>query len=169
MELIGRWLTAAELREVLDDPDAVEVLLFGDDGDEDDDEVGEMPEPDLDLGKSWHVVQFLFTGTAWGVTEGLGEAILGGADIGEDGGYGPARLLDAATVTRVATALDALDVETLRSRFDPAAMSAAEIYPEGWDFSPADFEEIVRPLIGDLRAFYRKAAARGQAVLLAIA
>ncbi len=166
MELIGRWLSADELRAVLDDPDTVTDLLFGEDDDDDDDE---MPEPDLDLDKSWHVVQFLLTGTAWQVTEGAGEAILGGVGIGEDGGYGPARLLDAATVRRVAAGLDAVDVAAVRARFDPAAMAAADVYPSGLSLAPGEVEEFLAPHLDALRAFYGRAAAKQEAVLVAIA
>lgn len=161
MELIGRRLSDDELRAVLDDPATVTDMLFGDLDDDDE----EMPEPDLDLDKSWHVVQYLLTGTAWQVTEGAGEAILGGVEIGEDGGYGPARLLDAATVRRVAAGLDALDVGALYARHDPAAMAAADIYPNGLTIPPGEVEGYVE----DLRGFYGPAAAKGQAVLLAIA
>lgn len=94
MVLIGRRLSASELQAVLADPAAVSTLLFGDLEDDD----AEMPEPDLDLDKSWHGIHYLLTGTAWGIGEGAGAAILGGDEIGEDGGYGPARLLDPETV-----------------------------------------------------------------------
>lgn len=165
MELIGRRLAPDELRAVLDDPAVVDELLYGD---LDDDEA-EMPEPELDLDKSWHVVHYLLTGTAWEVTHGAGEAVLGGAGIGPDDGYGPARLLDAATVRRVAAALDAVDVGAVCARFDPAAMTAADIYPRGLELAPADVEPFLTPHLDDLRRFYATAAANGEAVLLAIA
>lgn len=53
-------------------------------------------------------------------------------EIGTDGGYGPARLVRPDAVRAVAAALDAVDIETLRARFDPAAMTAADIYPGLW-------------------------------------
>src|SRR5262245_36837129 len=113
MELIGRRLSADELRAVLNDPAAVDRLLYGDLDDLD----AEMPEPELDLDKSWHGIHYLLTGTAWEIGEGAGAAILGGDEVGEDGGYGPARLVRPEAVRAVAAALSALDVETLRSRF----------------------------------------------------
>ncbi|WP_326999681.1 YfbM family protein [Dactylosporangium sp. NBC_01737] len=164
MELIGRRLTAGELRAVLEDPEAVDELLYGDLDDD-----AEMPEPDLDLDKSWHAVHFLLTGTAWEVTEGAGEAVLGGTEIGQDGGYGPARLFDPAAVRRVAAALDTVDVGALRARFDPAAMAAADIYPSALALGPDDVEAFLAPQLAELRRFYGTAAAAGQAVLVAIA
>ncbi|MFG1780510.1 DUF1877 family protein [Micromonospora sp. NPDC049051] len=74
MELIGRRLSADELRTVLDDPTMVDPLLFGD---LDDDDAG-MPDPELDLNKSWHGLHYLLTGTAWQIRDGAGAAILGG-------------------------------------------------------------------------------------------
>ncbi|MDG6105235.1 YfbM family protein [Dactylosporangium aurantiacum] len=164
MDLIGRRLSAGELRAVLADPAAVDELLYGD---LDDDEA-DMPEPELDLDRSWHVVHFLLTGTAWEVTQGAGEAVLGGVEIGEDGGYGPARLLDAATVRRIAAALDTLDVDALCARFDPAAMTAADLYPDTLRLGPGDVRSFLDPYLADLRRFYATAATNGEAVLLAI-
>lgn len=163
MELIGRRLSADELRAVRDDPTTVDTLLYGDLDDD-----AEMPDPELDLNKSWHVLHYLLTGTAWEIDDGAGAAILGGEEIGEDGGYGPARLLDAETVRVIATALDTLDVDTLRARFDADAMTAAGIYPNGWARGEGDFDNDFAPAFADLCRFYRTAAVHGQAVLLAI-
>ncbi|MGW4155458.1 DUF1877 family protein [Micromonospora chersina] len=85
MVLIGRRLSTEELAAVRADPTAVDALLYGD---LDDDEA-EMPEPELDLDKWWHGIHYLLTGTDWQIGEGAGAAILGGAEIGQDGGYGP--------------------------------------------------------------------------------
>jgi hypothetical protein len=157
-------LSAEELAAVLADPTAVDTLLYGDLHDDE----AEMPDPELDLDKSWHGIHYLLTGTAWQISEGAGAAILGGDEIGQDDGYGPARLLDPDTVRSVTTALDALDVEMLRARFDPDAMTAAEIYPDIWTDGTEEFDSYLAPNFTELRRFYRVAAANGQAVLLAI-
>jgi hypothetical protein len=101
MELIGRRLSRDELRAVSDAPSKVDALLHGDLHDDD----AEMPDPELDLGKSWHAIHYLLTGTGWEIGEGAaGAAILGGDEIGEDGGYGPARVLDPESVRATAAA-----------------------------------------------------------------
>jgi len=164
MELVGRRLSADELRAVRYDPATVGTLLYGDLDDED----AEMPDTELDLNKLWHGLHYLLTGTAWEIGDGAGAAILGGEEIGEDGGYGPARLLDAETVRVVSTALDTLDIDTLRARFDADAMTAADIYPNVWARNVGDFDSDLAPAFADLCRFYRTAAANGQAVLLAI-
>ncbi|MFE9201163.1 YfbM family protein [Micromonospora sp. NPDC007230] len=163
MELIGRRLSAGELAAVLADPSVVDMLLYGD---LDDDEA-EMPEPELDLDKSWHGIHYLLTGTAWQIGESAGAAILGGVEIGPDGGYGPPRLLDPDSVRAIATALNGLEVETLRARFDPGAMTAAEIYPDLWTNGTDDFDYLMSHF-AELCQFYHSAAVSGQAVLLAI-
>ncbi|MFI7598872.1 YfbM family protein [Actinoplanes sp. NPDC049681] len=164
MVLIGRRLSTADERQVLDDPATVETLLYGDPDDDED----EMPDPELDLDKSWHAIHYLLTGTAWDVSEGAGAAILGGDEVGEDNGYGPARLLTSDKVQAVAAALDAMDVDTLRNRFVPEALAAADIYPAIWAQTDADFDSYLAPYFAQLRSFYGRASANGQAVLLAI-
>ena len=149
---------------MVDDPATVETLLYGDLDDDQD----EMPDPELDLDKSWHALHYLLTGTAWDVGEGAGAAILGGDAIGEDNGYGPARLLSSDNVRVVAAALDAVDVDNLRNRFVPAAMAAADIYPAIWDQTDVDFDTYLAPYFLQLRSFYGVAAANGEAVLLAL-
>ncbi|MER7002836.1 YfbM family protein [Dactylosporangium sp. NPDC000555] len=165
MVWIGRRLSADELREVLEDPAKVDELLYGD---LDDDEA-EMPDPALDLDKSWHGIHYLLTGTPWEIgSDAAGAAILGGDEIGEDGGYGPARLLRPDAVRGIAAALDGLSIEVLRARFDPQAMTAADIYPTIWADGIDEFDSYLAPHFTELRSFYRTAAAGGQAVLLAI-
>jgi hypothetical protein len=169
MELIARRLSAVELRAVLDEPSTASTLLYGDLNDED----AEMPDPELDLDKSWHAIHYLLTGTAWDIgDDAAGAAILGGDEVGEDDeddGYGPARLLDPESVRAIADALDTLDPETLRARLDPTMMAAAEIYPNVWTDGTVDFDNVIAPHFAELRRFYRSAATEGHAVLIAIA
>ena len=149
---------------MLDAPTTVDALLYGDLDDAD----AAMPDPGLDLGKSWHAIHYLLTGTAWEIgDDAAGAAILGGDEIGEDGGYGPARVLDPVSVRAIAAELDAMDVETLRARFDPNAMAAAQIYPDIWAGGAVEFNGLAVHF-AELRRFYRAAAENGEAVLLAI-
>ncbi|MBG0568873.1 YfbM family protein [Actinoplanes aureus] len=164
MELIGHRLSVEQWRAMLDDPAVVETVIFGDLDDDD----AEMPEPDLDLDKSWHGLHYLLTGTAWEVGPGAGAAILGGDEIGDDGGYGPARVLSPEAVRSIDAGLAAIDPATLRERFDPAAMTTAEIYPAIWSGGEEAFDSFLAPRFQELREFYRTAAAEDAAVLLAI-
>jgi hypothetical protein len=91
-----------------------------------------MFQPELDLGKNWHALHYILNGSAWGIGEGAGAAILGGVEVGEDNGYGPARLLDAASVGAIAAGLDTLSVDMLRARFDDGVVEAVTDRPHRW-------------------------------------
>lgn|SRR5215469_1636000 len=119
---------------------------------------------ELDLHKSWHSLHFLFTGKADG-SDGtpLGDAILGGAEIGgeaADTGYGPPRALPPSRVKAVAEALNAFPIAEKARQYDPEAAERAEVYvaQHGADELQQYFTE--------LRAFYNDAASKGNAVLL---
>lgn len=163
MVLIGRHLSAQEYAAVQEDAELVDDLLGGDDLEAADAD----PDAELDLDKAWHGLHFLLSGQAWEVSKGAGEAILGGEPIGDDRGYGPACLYAPDLVREVAAGLNAVDGDELRRRFDPRALSAAEIYPEIWDEGDEAFEYLAAHY-SDLCAFYRTAAAHGRAVLIAI-
>ena len=155
MVFTARRLSGEQLATVLADPETVGTLLDGG--------------PDeLDLDKAWHGLHYLLNGTTYEVRGDAGPAIVGGDPIGPDLGMGPARLLMPDAVRAVAAGLDAVDDATLRARFDPAAMSEAEIYPHIWDDGDDEFDSYLLPNFAALCTFYRDAAARGEAVLLAI-
>jgi hypothetical protein len=120
--------------------------------------------PMLDIHKSWHGLHWLLCQSAWDGPEPLRHAVLGGQEIGEDLGYGPARLVDAATVRAVAAALAGISNATLQQRFNPKAMAAAQIYA----FDPADTEsrDDFLDAFERVKQFFGDAAGRGDSVLI---
>jgi len=116
----------------------------------------------LNLEKSWHVLHYLLTGKAEEAPPPLGNAILGGEEIGEDLGYGPARILTPQQVREVAAALASISKDDLRWRFDLKAMMAARIYPVR-DESEL---ELALEYFEHLSRYYGGAAASGNAMLL---
>jgi hypothetical protein len=150
----ARMLSAARAEQVAADPSLLEDLV------EEDTPGQEF----LDLDKAWHGVHWLLTGSVDETTTPEGQAVLGGTEVGDDWGYGPPRLLRPDDVRRVAAALEAVTAADLRARFDPAAMTAADVYPFIWDEEDV-FEEYLAPSYETLRDFYSRAAARGDAVL----
>jgi hypothetical protein len=119
---------------------------------------------ELDLHKSWHCLHYLLTGKAEG-SDGspLGDAILGGAEIGgeaADAGYGPPRALSPVQVKNVAVALDTFPLEQKARAFDSVAADKAGIY-----VAQHDAREL-RHYFAELRNFYNDAARNGNAVLL---
>jgi Domain of unknown function (DUF1877) len=166
MSMIGnlRRLPDDDLRRLLDDPELIIEYL-----DEDSDDESFGPHADLEIDKSWHGIHFLLTKSAWEGELPLAFLVLGGHQIGdEDLGYGPARGFSSDEVHEIAEALEAIDVAELRRRFDPAAMTAAEIYPAIWDRPPAEDDTLgyLASYYGELRAFIAGAAAKDEAVLV---
>jgi uncharacterized protein DUF1877 len=126
----------------------------------------------IDLEKAWHGIHFLLTGSAWEGKEPLCYLVSGGKTIGDiDVGYGPARALTSKQVASFNVALSAISSDDLRQRYDPQALTKAEIYPEIWDADP-DEEEGVGYLVEmfeDLKTFVGKTAEekKGMVVYLA--
>src|SRR5687767_190483 len=135
MSMMGefREITPALLRRIKDEPSLVQGVVLADSAQ------GEVQRPPEDLGerisidKAWHGLHFLLTGSAEPTTGDASLVVMGGAEIGDDGGYGPARYLEVNEVRRVSAALQALSVADLQGRYDAAAMEAMDIYPGGWD------------------------------------
>lgn len=119
-------------------------------------------EEGLSLEKSWHVLHYLLTEKVEEAPPPLGNAILGGKEIGDDLGYGPARFLTPQQVREVAMALAAISKDELAVRFDLKAMIAANIYPVR-DESEL---ELARYYFNHLSRYYSDAAASGNAMLL---
>lgn len=143
----------ATAREILADEERIAELLESDPDD-----------TSVDIDKAWHGIDWLLTGGDEAADTALASAVFGGEEIGADLGYGPARLLAAADVRAVADALRELDGDTLRRRFDPDAMNAAELYPEGlWDED--DAVDYVLSHFDALRAFYLTAADADESVV----
>ena len=148
----------AQLDALLDDPDGIDPAIHPPEG---------APPDTIDVDKAWHGIHFLLTGSPWRGAEPLVNVVLGGVEIGEDVGYGPARYLTPDQVRDVAAALSAIPSDLLGARFDPDAMIRADIYPEIWD----EGDEARNYLLGAyerLRNHYLDAARRGNAMLIFI-
>jgi Domain of unknown function (DUF1877) len=125
---------------------------------------GRAASEELGLHKSWHCLHFMLTGNVEG-SEGtaLGDAILGGEEIGgdeADTGHGPPRALSPAQVRSVAAALEEFPIEKKTREFDSIAADKAGIY-----VAKHDTEELKEYFV-QLRSFYDDAARKGNAVLL---
>jgi hypothetical protein len=122
----------------------------------------ERGEGEVDLDKAWHGIHFLLTRSAWEGPEPLCYLLQGGEDVGDvDVGYGPARALRARDVADFSAAVAKISSEEFRSRFDPDALKAAEIYPDIWDRDPAkddalgyltEYFELLQSVLADCAA-----------------
>ena len=80
-------------------PDAVTSCL-------EDDGEGERIATDVD--KAWHGIHYMLTEGDDDSRSPVSNAVLGGRPVGEDLGYGPARILEPAEVKAIADALEGL-------------------------------------------------------------
>jgi Domain of unknown function (DUF1877) len=163
MSMCGAYLrvTSAELERVKQDPESVVKLFFPDD------ERDADGATHLDVDKAWHAIQFLLTDDPWSGEPPLQNVVMGGTELGEDLGYGPARYLVPGEVHEVATALGHITGEALWSRFSATKFATAEIYPQGWIGSNEERDYVVERY-EQLREFFREAASAGDAMLLCL-
>jgi len=118
----------------------------------------------LSIDKAWHGLHYVLTGAVEPTDTPLGQAVLGGVEVGEDfAGYGPARVLGPELTAAVAAALESRELEgDARERFDGQRMARLQIYPFGWDTESLDW---LLAALRDLRRFYSAAAAQAWAVV----
>jgi hypothetical protein len=121
-----------------------------------------LSEAGLSLEKSWQILHYLLTGTAWDTDSILGKTILGGKEIGPDTGYGPARYLEPNEVKRVAKTLTNVSKNDLAGRFDLKAMVKAKVYSCDDDGEL----KVAQHYFAKVVSYYGKAAQRGDAMLL---
>ena len=180
--MLEMWrLSAEDLAKLRAEPDLTSAYFLGSEESEDgaeeedgeDDGCAAPPPPrgfgartPLYLGKAWHALHFLLTGSAWEGEGPLRFLASGGTELGDELVYGPARVWSVDEVRAIAAALADVSGDELVARIDPAAMTAAEIYPAIWD-RDQDFAEFIGPAYQELCAFVREAAARGEGMVAA--
>jgi hypothetical protein len=123
--------------------------------------------PVVDLHKSWHMFHFLFTGRAEGGSPPGSLLMEGGEEVGEDLGYGPARLIGPADTAAFANFVGPLSVDELKARLDGPRMAALAIYPgfEAAD-SVEEYSDDVEHYFPKLRDHLAAAAAARESVLV---
>jgi hypothetical protein len=139
-------LSPERLRELMDDPSSLWDFLYP----ESEEEADGRRDNHLDLDKTWDAIHFTLNGERGAGDEPLFLTILGGEEIGEDNGYGPARYLLPDQVKDVAQALRSIPPADFAARFDPAALTKADVYPGIWDEAGLEY---VQPSYDALRDF----------------
>lgn len=155
--MIGNFLQLSpqELAALIADPSSVYGFIYPGD---------EEHENSFNVDKAWHGIHFLLTGDAWSGEPPLANVVLGGEEIGDDVGYGPAKFLTADEVLDVASALKDLSPDAFRARYNAKALLDNEVYPQIWH----DDDDAVGYLTSyyeALRDYYLDAAAKGNAML----
>jgi hypothetical protein len=185
-----RRLSPQELRRIVEEDDASSFAVLGGDfvtgmakrltelgapaeiieqARRKEEEAARVLPPPLNLGKAWHCLHWLLTGTAEGGEPPLSWVVHGDREVGDDVGYGPACVLEPGQVSTIASALAGVTRDDLSRRFDVATLEREQIYPGDWtrddDTGHDDFDWIWAAF-SSLRALYSEAATRGDGVLV---
>jgi hypothetical protein len=133
--------------------------------------LGPPPRP-LELQKSWHIMHFLMTGDA-GVSDHPGGALFLGEPLGDDVGYGPARVQTPGECRAFADFLASTDLAQLQGRLNYREMDRLGVYGLPMSSTDADdglFEDQIRRELAwsfpALRDFVCEAADRGHGFLI---
>ncbi len=122
----------------------------------------------LSLEKSWHGLHYILTGDP---VQGdpFNFLLVGGDEVGdEDIGYGPARIFDPTSVANIDNALTKFSETDLDVRFDPAAMSVPQIYPDIWHEPRDSLRSEYAGYLETLKAYVHRTAELGRALLITL-
>ena len=115
----------------------------------------------LDLDKSWHLLHYLFTGSAWDGPMPAATLLSGGREVGEDLGYGPARVLTAKETQEFAQYLGGQTEAQLARKINVPAMQRLDIYA-----ADQDSKEDLEHYFPQLKSYVSDAAAKGQGLVI---
>ena len=126
MSLIGHVYLLAEerLQALLTEPGQVEQVIDG--------AYNEPGKGFVDLDKAWQCLHYLMTGSARDGEAPLNFLLKGGTPVGDDLGFGPARVFRPLEVAAIADALANVTQPMLLARFDLKKLEKLEIYPGRW-------------------------------------
>jgi hypothetical protein len=120
----------------------------------------------ISLDKAWHGVHYLLCGKAEPGTGLASQAVMGGTEVGDDLGYGPARYFEADEVAAIARELSRPNLEAeMMARWDRDQMVQLGIYPGG--FEPDDDQWLMKAF-RELRQFYVDASTANMCVVTCI-
>lgn len=160
MSMNGNYkiLSPQMLQEITHNPDKVEVVIFSENHDQ-----GTC----ANIEKAWHGLHFMLNGNAFPHANSapLTYVVLGGQEVGNDIGYGPARILGQEQVKAAALALNEISIDHLKTRFFPDQMMASNIYPEIWDEGESALDYVVNAF-EKVQALFQRASDQNDAMLL---
>jgi hypothetical protein len=166
------WLlgvTPAQIEALRKTPATAAVVARGDFRDPRVTLLGRFEKP-LGLGKSWHILHWLFTGHA-DAAPAPGDALMTGEAIGPSMNYGPVRLHTPEETRAFAGFLAALDEARLEQRVNVGQMQDAGVsgLPMGGGDDPSAVEEVrvaVRAYFPSLAAYVAQMAGKGDGLLV---
>lgn len=159
--MIGNFkqISPSQLEELMNGSSVVKDMIYRD--------TDESLNNHLVIDKTWHGIHFLLTGKVWRKGGILGNAIMGGVEIGDDLGYGPARYLRPHEVKETSDALELVKECDLKSKFNPDEIMKKKVYPFSSRCDEVDLEYIL-PYFRELKSFYKNCAKNGNVMLIYI-
>lgn len=130
-----------------------------------------IPQHDIyDAAQYWHILHFLFTGSAWEGNQPEAFLVTGGTAVGRDLGYGSPRLFTPEELQAIASFLESLTFEQFSSGYNPAKIQASEIYwqPGSTPTEIAADLETLWMVVGEIRDLMFNAARLGNGILVEI-
>lgn len=146
-----------DAQDVLPDIDEMMVWFAGKEGDD---------ARGVCVHKLWHAIHFVLAGSPWDTDGELGDLFMGGDEVGDDMGYGPARLLEPDRVAALHRQLTASPDAVLRPRFVPAELAAEEIYPDIWDEDEDELWQELTSYLAGVRTILGRASDAGDGLLV---
>ena len=135
--------------------EAIDAIIFGD-------EDGDFEHEMVFLEKSWSGIHEVLTGSDQPNGTPEGDAILGGTEVGEDLGMGPARLISADRVSEISDALSGIDFRASfeRGYAEGTSSDSVSLFDGEFEYLSSFFE--------DLKDAYASAAEKGMHMLIFI-
>ncbi|BDA70001.1 hypothetical protein CAL7716_041670 [Calothrix sp. PCC 7716] len=167
MSMVGNYMhiSQAELEHLIKNKNEVSEFIYPENTSK------EYKNSELYIDKSWHLIHFLLTGSAWNGNETLRNLTIGGEKLCEPK-FTPVgdsvRYLLPNQVLATYELVKNITSDELWSRFNAKAATDAYIYPIGfWSESSEEFiKEYVLDYFEKLKHFFKTGAEENQAILI---
>ncbi|KPI48663.1 hypothetical protein KW94_17365 [Clostridioides difficile] len=162
MGMIGCYIRISEenVLKLQQAEDNLQGLFFGD-----------MDEDNtISIDKAWHAIHFTLTGCPFGGEDDniFSKLVMSGNVFMEIDGEPPAMLITADDVKKLSEAMDSLEEQKFREKFNISEMLENNIYPVMDDENEEEFFDYVWANLIELKKFIEEAANERQAVIFYI-
>lgn len=162
MGMIGCYIRISEenVLKLQQAEDNLQGLVFGD-----------MDEDNtISIDKAWHAIHFTLTGCPFGGEDDniFSKLVMSGNVFMEIDGEPPAMLITADDVKKLSEAMDSLEEQKFREKFNISEMLENNIYPVMDDENEEEFFDYVWANLIELKKFIEEAANERQTVIFYI-
>lgn len=162
MGMIGCYIRISEenVLKLQQAEDNLQGLFFGD-----------MDEDNtISIDKAWHAIHFTLTGCPFGGEDDniFSKLVMSGNVFMEIDGEPPAMLITANDVKKLSEAMDSLEEQQFREKFNISEMLENNIYPVMDDENEEEFFDYVWANLIELKKFIEEAVNERQAVIFYI-